>query len=269
MPWAAPCGRDSPPLPEWYPVQPSRRTATSASRNAGGTKVAQSIVITKPGFRRELFGSTIGAWYWFGFILIRLALADLHDKHPPLLAAAADVITFSILLWSLYRPWHMGVRVGARGLTVRNYLRTHRAAWAQISALADGTIDGSQWRLSVITKDGRCVTAGATQAQRGSPQVLTAVRQAAVPYGVQAKVSGIPPERPGTRLASGPERTRERRRLVMYIAATVSTAAGTGLLIRWGNDHGSHYSPAALAGFAAVICLIRSLVLAIDNRKRP
>jgi len=225
-------------------------------------------VITEPGYRRELFGTTIGAWYWFGFILIRLGLADLHDKHPPMLAVVADVITFSMLLWSLYRPWHMGVRLGDRGVTVRNYLRTRRATWAEVRALADGTSDGSQWRLSVTLKDGRCITAAATQAQRGSPPVLMAVRQAAVRYGVETAVSGIPPERPGTCLGPGPEGKRERGRLTWYIAATVSTAVGTVLLIWWGTTHGSHYSPAALAGVAAVICLMCALGLAIDNRKR-
>lgn len=231
--------------------------------NGSGT-----IRIAEQGFRVDLFRTAIGGWYWFGFVLIRLALGDLGEKHRPPLVTAADVAIFAMLFWTLYRPWHMGIRIGERDVAVRNYFRTRRARWSDVAAFTDGTTDGGKWALNVMLRDGRGVTVTATEAQRGSPRVLTAVRQVALLHGVPAKVSGIPAERPRSWL----DATSETRRLRTWFAACLgiafSAVAATVLLAQWGTAHRS-YSPASLAGSVALIALLRALAMGMRLRKRP
>ncbi|HEY2077724.1 MAG TPA: PH domain-containing protein [Streptosporangiaceae bacterium] len=226
-----------------------------------------TIRIAERGFRIDLFRTAIGGWYWFGFVLIRLAWGDLGEKHRPPLVIAADVAIFAMLFWTLYRPWHMGILIGERGVTIRNYFRTRRARWSEVAAFTDGTTDRGKWALNVMLRDGRGVAVTATQAQRGSPEVLTAVRHVASLHGVPAKVSGIPAERPRPWL----DATSETRRLRTWIAAcsgiAVSAVAATVLLAQWGSAHRA-YSPANLAGFVALIVLLRGMALGMRLRKR-
>jgi immunity protein 26 of polymorphic toxin system/PH (Pleckstrin Homology) domain-containing protein len=218
-------------------------------------------------FRRELAGTTISLWYWFGYFLVALAVGNLHEKHPPLLAVAADVVIFAVLVWTLYRPWHMGVRFGDQGVTVRNYFRTHRARWAEVTAFTDGTTDGQKWALAVMLRNGRGITATATEARPGSPRVLTAVRQGAARRGVPATVTGVAAERPRAWLAAASEARRQRAWLAAWATVTLIAGAGVVLLIRWGSAHSRSYSPAGLAGLVAVAGLIGALA-ARGRRKR-
>lgn len=222
-------------------------------QGSGATRIAAWA------FRRELTRDTIGVWYWFGYFPIALALGSLHEKHPPLLAVAADLVIFAALIWSMYRPWHMGVRFGEHGVTIRNYFRTRRASWAEVSAFTDGTTDGAKWALTVMLHDGRGFTATATQARPGSPQVLTAVRQAAARHGVPATVTGIAAERPRAWLDAASEASRQRAWFTAWATVTVIAGAVVALLIRWGSAHGRSYSPAGLAGFVAVAGLAGAL----------
>jgi hypothetical protein len=228
--------------------------------------------IAERGFRRDLVRDTIGLWFWFGYVLVVWALGDLHEKHPPLLAVAADLIIFAVLIWSLYRPWHMGVRFGDHGVTVRNYLRTYRASWADVSSFTDGTTDGNEWALTVMRRDGRGFTATATQARRGSPQVLTAVRQGAARHGVPATVTGIAAERPRAWQDASSQARQQKAWFVIWVAVAVIAGTGVVLLIRWGKTHGGSYSPAGLAGLVAVAWLIGALrtgTLGLRRRQTP
>ncbi len=218
-------------------------------------------------FRRELAGNTIGLWYWFGSFLVALAVRNLHEKHTPPLAVAADVVIFAVLIWTLYRPWHLGVRLGDRGVTVRNYFRTHRARWAEVSAFTDGTTSGEKWALTVMLHNGRGITVTATEARPGSPRVLTAVRQGAAHHGVPATVTGVAAERPRAWLDAASEARRQRAWLAAWATVTLIAGAGGVLLIRWGSAHGRSYSPAGLAGLVAVAGLIGALA-ARGRRKR-
>jgi hypothetical protein len=220
--------------------------------SADGSDVTR---IGERGFRRDLVGSTIGFWYWFSFFLPLMALHDVQERHPPPLAVAADVVIFAVLIWSLCQPWYMGVRIGDRGITVRNYFRTCRVRWAEVTAFADGTTDGNMWVLAVMLGDGRGVTATATRARRGSPAVLTAVRQAAARRSVPATVTGIAAERPRAWLDAASQDKRQRASFAAGAAVTVIAGAGTALAIRWGSAHGGSYSPAGLAGSAALVGL--------------
>jgi hypothetical protein len=121
----------------------------------------------------------------------------MRQLPAPFIAAYLVVVAVGSI-WAIYRGRRMSVRIDDGGVTVRNFFRTHRLSWAEVSCLTDGlTYWGEStfyWALRVVPRDGRPVTArGTMSAGRPSPQTLAAIRQAAGRHGMPAQVTGLLP----------------------------------------------------------------------------
>src|SRR5215471_7079013 len=101
-------------------------------------------------------------------------------------------------LAGLWRAWRMALYIDDEGVTVRNFFRTQRFTWPEISGFADGSAIGAQsqryWALLVVPRAGTAVTAAATM-RSGAPrhELLSAIQQAAQRYGIPAELEGTPP----------------------------------------------------------------------------
>jgi hypothetical protein len=79
----------------------------------------------------------------------------------------------------------LAVRFHDHGVTIRNYWRTRRYRWDQVSHFADADVWASgvrpQWGLDVVLRDGRVVTARATLHEdgRASAEVLAVIERVA------------------------------------------------------------------------------------------
>jgi Protein of unknown function (DUF2510)/Bacterial PH domain len=153
---------------------------------------------------RERFGGGAGsAWFLavpclvLAGALFILAGVQSHD-YPPM--AACLVAVGVVLAWLCVRLSRMGVRFDEHGVTVRNFWRTRRLAWEQVSYLTDGGT-GWEWALRVVGRDGRTVTASGTRSRVVSetrtvkPETLTALGEVAERYGVSLEISGRVPAR--------------------------------------------------------------------------
>jgi hypothetical protein len=116
-------------------------------------------------------------------------------KHVPVPDVAAYLaVVAAASIWGCARALRMALRVDDLGVTVRNYFRTCRFAWHEVSSFADGAVPGDQgstnWALSVVPHGRRAVTVWATSRAAPDPEMLTAIRQAAVRHGVPADLTG-------------------------------------------------------------------------------
>jgi hypothetical protein len=90
----------------------------------------------------------------------------------------------------------MGLRMDQRGATVRNYFRSYRIGWPEVSCLVDGSAFGGaggwQWALSVMLRDGRTVTASGTMGSgpRRVAEMLAIIRQGADCHAIPAELTG-------------------------------------------------------------------------------
>jgi hypothetical protein len=117
---------------------------------------------------------------------------------------AAMALVAVAVIWGWGRAWRMGLHLGPQGVTVRNYFRTYRFGWPEVTSLVDGSamVPGSAgllpgaglacWALSVHAADGRAVTATGTASPfNARPETLTAVRRAAECHGIAARLTGF------------------------------------------------------------------------------
>src|SRR5215475_8781086 len=92
--------------------------------------------------------------------------------------AAYLVVVGAVAIWGCARAWRITLRMDDIGVTVRNYFRTCRFAWPEVSCFEDGAFPGEQgsrdWALSVVPHGGRAVTATATRRATPDPEMLTA-----------------------------------------------------------------------------------------------
>jgi len=102
------------------------------------------------------------------------------------------------LAWGCARAWRMQLRIDEHGVTVRNFLRTHRIGWTEIDRFEDGSrflnaTDGHAWALRVVRRDGRAVRSQMASHPRCRHRELLveAVRQAAERHGIPADVTGL------------------------------------------------------------------------------
>lgn len=72
--------------------------------------------------------------------------------------AGAFTLACALVAW---RSWGWSLRVSDQGLEVRNFLRSRRLAWAQISRLSDGW-DGRDWLLTITDHAGRSIVSTAS-----------------------------------------------------------------------------------------------------------
>jgi hypothetical protein len=113
--------------------------------------------------------------------------------HVPGTAFTAGLAVVAVaMICGLVRSWRMGLHLDSQGVTVRNYFRTHRFSWAEVTSFVDGSTTKNYWALSLLTADGRAVTASGTASQfKGRPETLTAIRQTAKRHGIAARLTGL------------------------------------------------------------------------------
>jgi hypothetical protein len=182
-------------------------------------------------------------------------------------------------------------------VTIRNYFRTHRIGWPEVSFFRDGSAIGifgggspggdfgSGWALRVVLRDkhatadggpgrspggdnaGRAVTArGTVGGLHARPETLRAIKQAAKAYGMPTELTGVPNQR-------GPGGSFDRL-LVRWpglvfaalFAASGIALAGFFILFGWGDNHHNNYTPAAEA-FCAVVVGLGCIFLAAARRE--
>jgi hypothetical protein len=146
-------------------------------------------------------GGRLPRWFaalvtiYFGFLAIFVPLREfpVWVKNAP--RSAADVylvIVATALILGCYRGWRLALHFDVSGVTVRNYFRTYRIGWSEVSCFADGnaglaTSQGFAWALSVVTRERRPVVASATARYHGArPDTLTAIRHHAELHGIAA-----------------------------------------------------------------------------------
>jgi hypothetical protein len=122
-------------------------------------------------------------------------------KHMPAVIAYL-ILLAAVLVVACLRSWRMGLSMDNHGVTIRNYFRTYRAGWGEVSRFADGAVNtgagGRQWALRVILRDGKTITAcGTWKNGPARDETLRAVQQGAGRYGVPADVRGTPDGRGG------------------------------------------------------------------------
>jgi hypothetical protein len=126
-----------------------------------------------------------------------LYLAPKWDTHVPETAVAAVLaIVAAAVIWGWSRSWRMGLYMDDKGLTVRNYFRTYRFGWAEVTRFVDGSIsllNKGYWALSVLVADGRAVTVSGTASRSAArDDTLATIRQAAECHGIAGDLTGAP-----------------------------------------------------------------------------
>lgn len=95
----------------------------------------------------------------------------VHDEPPWLRhAPRGAVVTYLAIvavacIWGCFRGWRLGLRIDDNGMTIRNFFRTHRFTWPEVSRFADGTAfngESRDWALRVVLHNGKAVTARGT-----------------------------------------------------------------------------------------------------------
>jgi hypothetical protein len=145
-------------------------------------------------------GSTLLAAVLLGLVFANNSRSWLARGHI-LVTVAYLVIGAAASIWGCFRGWRIRLRLGDDGVTVRNFPRTYRISWHEVSCFADGSVTrgeaGRVWALDVVLRDGRAVTASGTTAGKrdARPETLAAIRQAAERYAIPAKLTGTAAKR--------------------------------------------------------------------------
>jgi len=162
----------------------------------------------------------IGVTIFCGVLAVTgvLAVIGPSSKFPHLVPLPGVVAFLTLVaaaaIWGCARGWRMGVRIHGDGVTVRNYVRTYRVSWPEVSRFADGArfipAEGelqALWALSIVLHDGRTITASGTawapptkamlaglrDAHEARLQEMLAVfRDAAEAHGIPAELTGVP-----------------------------------------------------------------------------
>jgi hypothetical protein len=123
-----------------------------------------------------------------GFVAVSAVIHRQWFDHRPVLAVAYLVFVAVGVIWSCSRVWRIGLYLDDHGVTVRNYVRTHRFSWTQVSCFENSTVysateheDPTMWGVRVVLRDGRAVRATGTAGVVGSKAKMTAIGRAAEP----------------------------------------------------------------------------------------
>ena len=61
------------------------------------------------------------------------------------------ILVAAVLIVGCLRSWRMGLSMDNHGVTIRNYFRTYRAGWGEVSRFADGAVNpgggGRPWAV--------------------------------------------------------------------------------------------------------------------------
>jgi hypothetical protein len=123
------------------------------------------------------------------------------------------VVVLAALAGICIRVARMGVWFEDRGVTIRNFWRTRRLDWDEVSHLADGG-SGGQWALRVVGRNGRrATTASGTRSQvmpepgTIKAETLAAIGEVAERFRVSLEITGRPPARGANASGRGVRRT--------------------------------------------------------------
>src|SRR6266576_6494087 len=86
--------------------------------------------------------STFAACFFAGVWVIDGAQWVQHAPMPAVVTYL--VIVAAALIWGCFRGWRIGLGVDEDGVTVRNFFRTHRFGWPEVSCFADGSAFGGE-----------------------------------------------------------------------------------------------------------------------------
>jgi Bacterial PH domain len=93
-----------------------------------------------------------------GFVLWK----NVPNWHSRVTAFEAYVVVAAaVSIWGCSRSWRIQLRTDNHGVTVRNFLRTHRIGWSEVSRFTDGSVklfDEHHWTLGIVLRDGRVIT---------------------------------------------------------------------------------------------------------------
>ena len=83
-------------------------------------------------------------WTFLACLVVVITAIDnpvthLWVKHDPTVVGAIAAIA---LIGGCFRGWRIGLRIDQSGMTVRNYFRTYRIGWPEVSLFADGSALG-------------------------------------------------------------------------------------------------------------------------------
>lgn len=153
----------------------------------------------------------VGRWaailitFFFGSFAVFVPLFRFPESLRPF--PVADVQAYLVLVSAAVtsgciRAWRMGVGFDTNGVTVRNYFRTYKIGWAEVDCLVDGAALGGslggesggmekRWALSVLTRDGRALTATGTIGA-SDYEDLAVMKRSAQHYGVATHLTGEP-----------------------------------------------------------------------------
>jgi hypothetical protein len=152
------------------------------------------------------------------------------------------------------------LRVGDDGLVIRNLWRSWRIRWPEVRRLVDGRyLD--EWALTVLLRNGRAVTAQATQAELGHPATLSALKHAAAAHALSDELTGSPAERPYGWLDTASVAARYKRALAICRLLTGAVVAGLSVLSVWNaqhKDYGPVFLPVADLTLVSLIITIRT-----------
>jgi len=98
----------------------------------------------------------------------------------------------------LYRACRHGVRFADSGITVRNFYRTHKLSWHDVSRLNDGKVytfgaGGTYfWAVQIVPNSERSVTAEGTMRAKESnvSRMLTTMERVAARWQIPAQLTG-------------------------------------------------------------------------------
>lgn len=121
--------------------------------------------------------------------------------HGRVTAFEAYVVVAAIVsIWSCSRTWRIQLRTDNHGITVRNFLRTHRIGWSEVRRFTDGSVNlfnSRYWALGIVLRDGRVINATAASGgqENAYPSMLRAIQEMAQDYDIPVAFSGIVKQR--------------------------------------------------------------------------
>src|SRR5215469_6383845 len=130
---------------------------------------------------------------WFAVVITALygvvVLWPLAVHVPGTAFTAVLAVVAVVVMCGWVRAWRIGLCLDPQGVTVRNYFRTYRFGWAEVTSFVDGVANKCYWALSLLAADGRAVTASGTASGfKARPETLTAIRHSADRHGIAARL---------------------------------------------------------------------------------
>jgi hypothetical protein len=154
------------------------------SKDPHGPRPAAITIRSWVGLSARMTLPFVGYWSAYGIAVIVLG------AHVPVIAYCTVAAAGGILL--LYRACRHGVRFDDTGITVRNFYRTHKLSWHDVSRFTDGEVrelwEGKittcAWAALIVLNNGHSVIAEGTARDKESNvrRVLATIDQVG-PFG--------------------------------------------------------------------------------------